>query len=321
MVASTNPCQGLKAVVALGGGGARGMAHLGALEAIIDAGFAIERMVGCSIGGLTAAIYSTGEDLPTLQTRVVTYLTSSDFASKQESLFGADPKQVRSDSSGLLAWYDRIRSYLWTRHLLSRVVRQSSLLGCGVLQQVVDTLVPDIDIADALIPLSIVAVDLLSGHPVVLERGSLRKAVLASAAIPGIFPPVEWDNYLLSDLGVVDSLPSAIAETYTHDVLIGVDVGPTLETTNGCKSALHVLLRMDEIAEQLYRRHSKRNVDLLIRPDVGNYPWFDFSEPGLLINRGFEAGRDSINRWLHMPTSWQTPLQEPSKLCDQAFGI
>lgn len=84
-------------------------------------------------------------------------------------------------------------------------------------------------------------VDLKSGHQIVLEQGSLRKAILASTAIPGIFAPVEWDNMLLCDFGVLESLPTEVARSFTAPV-IAVDVGPSIAPITSCDSALHVLL-------------------------------------------------------------------------------
>lgn len=284
-----SPC-----VVALGGGGARGLAHFGAMRAVLEAGYHVDRIVGTSIGSLAGGMISSSGDLDESIRQVVSYVNSPLFESKQESLCGANPKTDTIEPSGMLAWYDRIKSYLWARRLLSRVFRRRSLLSGRVLEEVIKELVPDIDISDTQIPLSIVAVDLKSGHQIVLEKGPLRKAILASAAIPGIFPPVEWDDMLLCDFGVLDSLPTQVAKSYADQLVIGVDVGPSTEHILDCESALHVLLRIDEIGERMYRRYSHRLADILIRPDVGRFQWFDFSQPDQLIASGLEAGRTAI---------------------------
>lgn len=285
-----------RASIALGGGGARGVAHFGALQAITEAGFQVTRVCGTSIGSLAGAMYALHSDLPAATQQVVQYLHSDEFRTKQGSLYGAHPTNGPSQASGLLGWYDRMKSYLWAHHLLTRVFTRRGLLSGRFLEDVVETLLPDIDISETAIPLSIIAVDLKRGHQVVLEKGSLRRAVVASASIPGIFPPVPWENKLLCDFGVLDSLPTAIATSYESDLTIGVDVGPSPAPVEDCESALHVLLRMDEISERLYRSHSHRMADLLIRPDVGKFQWFDFSEPERLIAAGLEAGRAALQR-------------------------
>ncbi|MCA9191614.1 MAG: patatin-like phospholipase family protein [Planctomycetales bacterium] len=285
------------AIIALGGGGARGLAHLGALQAIEEAGIVIDRIVGVSIGSLVGAMSATGQTSHSATQHVLAYVTSRRFRTKQNALFGAHPKNSLT-TGGMIAWYDRIRAYLWARQLLNRVFRRRSLLCGQVLEEVISHLIPDVDIAELPIPLSIVTIDLLTGHQVVLERGSIRKAIAASAAIPGIFPPVEWNGMLLCDVGVLDSLPVRMARSYATDQLvIGIDVGPTLEPISKCDSAIHVLLRMDEIAERLYRRVQIEEVDLLIKPEVGHIQWFDFCQPSRTVDLGRHAARLAINRF------------------------
>lgn len=296
MIAKVQPPSGRRAVLALGGGGARGLAHFGAAQAVYESGIEVERMVGVSIGSLAGAMLALDDSPTRVQQQLLEYLESDDFESNQESLFGTQPAADKA-SAGLLAWYDQIKSYLWARHMLGRVFRRRSLLSGGVLEQVIARLIPDSDIADLPVPLSIVAVDLKSGHPIVLERGPLRKAIAASAAIPGIFPPVSWEGMLLCDLGVLDSLPTEVARGYASDLVIGIDVGPRLARSERCESALHVLLRMDEIGERMLRRYSQQRADILIQPDVGHCPWFDFGNARRLIVAGFEAGRTAIANW------------------------
>ena len=307
MIANIQPPSGHRAVLALGGGGARGLAHFGAAQAVYESGIEIERMIGVSIGSLAGAMLALDDSPKRVQQQLLNYLESDDFDAKQESLTGTQPSAGKT-SGGLLSWYDQIKSYLWSRHMLGRVFRRRSLLSGGVLEQVIARLIPDIDIADLPAPLSIVAVDLRSGHPVVLERGPLRKAVAASASIPGIFPPVEWGSMLLCDLGVLDSLPTEVARGYASDLVIGVDVGPRLARSERCESALHVLLRMDEIGERLLRRYSQQRADILIQPNVGHCPWFDFGHARRLILAGFEAGRSAIASWQREQPEHESPI-------------
>jgi NTE family protein len=159
------------------------------------------------------------------------------------------------------------------------------------MQDVVMHLLPDADIADAKVPLSIVTVDLHSGHQVILERGSVREAVRASSAIPGIFPPVAWDDMLLADLGTFCSLPTVIAQSYGTGPVVGVDVSSRLKHVTHCNTAMDVLMRMDEIGESLFRKHVQAAADFIIRPAVYHTEWFDFSNPELLISLGRKAAR------------------------------
>ena len=278
------------ATVALGGGGARGLAHLGVMEAIGEAEVQTERIVGVSIGSLVGAMCAAEPDMTRVLASANELLYSPIFQSKHRQLFG-DAMSENDETGGLFSWYGRIKNLMSAHRRLRRAVTGSSLMPDTLLREAIDELIPDADIADLNVKLSIVAVDLLSGHPVVLESGPLRKAILASAAVPGIFPPVPWEDKLLCDIGIVDSLPIGIANTYGNDLTIAVDVGQEHSIIHECNTALDVMLRMDDIGERLLRKRVRDSADVLIRPNVGNVAWCDFGDPQRLIEAGRVAGR------------------------------
>ena len=288
------PSPGRRAVVALGGGGARGLAHLGVMQSIGESGVQAERIVGVSMGSLVGALCASDPDILRVQAKAVELLCSPIFHRKQELLFGAAPPADEESSGGIFSWYGRIRRYLQAHRKLSRVVTSSSLLSSDPLRESIEYLLPDVDLQDLPTPLSIVAVDLLTGRRVVLEKGPLRQAVLASSAIPGIFPPVPWGDMLLSDIGVIESVPALVAKSYATDLVIAVDVGQDHTKIKGCNTAIEVMMRVDDICEQLLRRMVLESADVIIRPDVGNVAWFDFSEPEKLISEGRAAGHRSL---------------------------
>lgn len=296
--------------LALGGGGARGVAHLGVIEGLLEADFRIERIVGTSIGSLAGALYAFEPDILRVQERAIDYLLSPKFADHQRTLFGAPPASGEERTGGVFSWYRRINEFLRAHSLLTRVVRKPSLLPGILLEDVVEHLLPDADIADAAVPISIVAVDLHSGRRVVLENGPLRLAVRASSSLPGIFPPVEWDDMLLCDIGVFCSLPLHVARSYQPRYLIGVDVSSPLKPLTQCVTALDVMMRMDEIGESLFRGHLGVEADLLISPDVESVEWFDFSACREVVEAGREAARRAIPaRKPEVPGGWLKALR------------
>lgn len=287
----------LSAVVALGGGGARGLAHLGVLRSLQRRQWSIQRIVGTSMGSLVGAVFATSTSAGEAIRKSIGYLQSEDFQRKRLDLGTAKrTKPPNNGAESLLGWYDQIKNYLWARRLLSRVFRRPSLLNGHILQSVVENLLPDIDLQECQPALSIVTVDLKSGRKIVLESGSLRRAVQASAAIPGIFPPVPFGDMLLCDMGVLQSLPTEVAHSYVAgaDWVVGSDVGPVLGSMRDCPSALHVLLRMDEIAESLLRRAAQSRAQILIQPSVGQFDWFEFTKPNHIIDAGFVAAEEGL---------------------------
>ena len=285
------------AVVALGGGGARGLAHVGVMQAIAESGIQVDRIVGVSMGSLVGAMCASDRDIHRVKAKGLELLHSPVFKQKQEVLFGAAPASDDENTGGLFSWYSRMRKYVQAHRKLTRGVTSPSLISDFALSDSINYLVPDVGIEDLPIPLSIVAVDLLSGQRVVLEKGSLQQAVCASSAIPGIFPPVEWENMLLADIGVIESVPTVVASMYANDLVIGVDVGQDPTKVDKCETALQVMMRIDDIAEQLMRRHLIDVADVIVRPSVGGTPWYDFTKPEELLNEGRRAGHQALRRF------------------------
>lgn len=277
-----------KITLALGGGGARGLAHLGVVRALKQAGFEITRIVGVSMGSLVGGLVATGLDYDKVQARALHYLLSERFQIHQQTLFGIRGNTAGEEDS-YFSWYVRIQQFLRANSLFRRILTQPSMLPGVLLEDVVENLLPDVSIESLPIPLSVVAVDLVSGHQVVIETGSLRSAVRGSASLPGIFPPVASGNMLLCDTGTFCSLPARIAQSYGEAPVVAVEVAT--ETVPGIqpKTALEVLIRVDEIGENYWRKQVRPHADVVIRPNVAHVPWYDFSATPRLIELGFMA--------------------------------
>lgn len=293
-----------RAVVTLGGGGARGLAHLGAMEAIGESGVQTERIVGVSIGGLIGGLVAMDKDIHRVQAKAMQLLYSPVFSKQCNELLGSASgvetghREDDANNAWFSSWYHRARKLLHTGQRIGRLMRGPALMSSEVLQEAIEQLVPDVDLSETSTPLTIIAADLVTGHRVMLEKGSLRKAILASTAIPGFFPPVPWGDALLCDIGVLDSLPLQLASVYASDLTIGVDVGSGRQLVERCDSAIEVMMRVEEIGEQLCRRNSIRYADILIKPNVGDRPWYDFRHPGRLVDEGRRAGREVMAAWL-----------------------
>jgi NTE family protein len=289
--------------LALGGGGARGVAHLGAIQEMLAAGLSVERIVGVSIGSLAGAMYAFDPDITRVIERAHDFLYSAEFRRHQQHLTGAHPVPRTGVKTSVMNGYRRLAGIVRANRMFYRAVRQSSLLPGALLEAVVDHLVPDADIADARVPISVVAVDLDQGRPVVFERGPARLAVKASAAVPGIFPPVAFEGKLLCDIGGFCALPLGVARSYEPQLLIAVDVGSNLKPLSREPTALDVMMRMNDIGSAMFRQQLRSEADLTIVPDVDGVPWFDFTTADELIEAGRVAARESLEK-LAAPESW-----------------
>jgi NTE family protein len=190
--------------IVLGGGGARGLAHIGVLKVLTRHGIPIDYLSGCSIGGFIAAAFAVG--LTTLE---------------------LDAEAVRMT---------RIR------HLMRLVdlsgPRRGLIEGNRVRAYLCDLLGKDTCIEDLSIPLALPAVDLRTGQLIVLQEGSLVDAVHATIAVPGLFTPVSLGRYQLVDGGLLNNVPVDLARKMGADITIAVDVGPDSIQTAAEKSEL-----------------------------------------------------------------------------------
>ncbi|MBI1313566.1 hypothetical protein GC176_19925 [bacterium] len=297
-VAGTRPVQEPLAVtLALGGGGARGISHLGVIEGVLSAGCRIDRILGISIGSLAAAMFAFDPDIQHVQKKTLDYLSSPSFQRFQHRLLlSRSAKDDRTSDQPPSRW-ERMKQAIRVNYVCQQIVRLPSLLKGELLHHATLHLLPEANIEDAEIPLSVVAVDLLTGDRVVLTDGPVREAVRGSSSIPGIFPPVELAGKRLCDIGVLNSLPiPAIDETHPKTTVIAVDVSSDLVPIEACSTAVDVLIRMHEVGERLFREQVRREADILIRPEVGHRSWFEFGEPEQMLELGREAARRALAR-------------------------
>jgi NTE family protein len=229
--------------LALGGGGARGLAHVLVLEVLDELGIKPKIIAGTSIGALVGAAYALG--MPALRIRAMFEETLGNRFDLVRQLIAA-----RSDP---------------VQKLLRLVPLRTSLLGPEAL---LELLAPEFDkrtFADLVIPLKVVATDLIAREPVVIAEGPLRRAVAASIAIPLLFSPVSDGTRVMVDGGLVNPLPFDLL-TGAADINIAIDVsGAAKEAQYGKHpTALDVLVHSLQIMEKSVTRQ-KLN---WLKPDI-----------------------------------------------------
>jgi NTE family protein len=147
--------------------------------------------------------------------------------------------------------------------------------------------------ADLSLPLAVVAVDLISGERVVINEGSVSRAVRASCAIPGIFSPVEMGKKLLVDGGVLQRVPASVVREMGADLVIAVDVGVDVGDYK-IDHIFDVLSRSLDIMSREINRSLSRDADLVVIPKVSDMGPFDFQCVEEAIIRGEKAAREAL---------------------------
>ena len=163
----------------------------------------------------------------------------------------------------------------------------------------IGTLIDDIPIEETRIPFLMNAADLTTGDEYILEKGSLRKAVCATSALPGILPPIAYGEHLLIDGGWVNPIPVELAYRRGADFVIAVNTAESILKVKGLNNGLDLVLRADAIVRSQLTKVIAQKADVVICPDVGQVHWADFSRPEDYFRKGVEAAKDKIKEIQH----------------------
>ena len=243
--------------LALGGGFARGFAHLGVLKVLEQNHIPITHIAGTSVGSVFGAAYASGAPL-----------------------------------ARILATSRTIRFRDIARWSVSRLGLASNHRLADLIERVFDSK----HFEDMKIPLAVVATDLGTGDPVVFQEGSLVDAIRASCAFPGLFEPIQIGTRCLADGGLVAPVPTLAARQLGAQLVVGVSVGLHDTERDGPKNMFQVVARAVRAAQKHQLDTWERHADLVIRPDVHTLAWDDFDRADEAIECGAAAAQLAIPR-------------------------
>lgn len=277
--------------LALSSGGARGLAHIGAIEELLSHGYRITSIAGCSMGALIGGVYAAGK--------------LSEFREWMKTI---DKKRM----------LELIDFSLSINHLVK---------GDRIIEAIME-FVPDVAIEDLPIPYCAVATDLTSGREVVFSKGSLFEAIRASISLPSFYKPVERDGMVLIDGGVLNPIPLNRVKRQKGDILVGVDVNghdyksqweemrrltEKQKQDTSLKTKILDMLIPDDIefnyytvltrASSLMIRQNSILMTKLMKPDIfvdiqmNRYGIFDFDKSEKLVAIGRQKASLAVNRY------------------------
>jgi NTE family protein len=274
--------------LALGGGGARGLAHIGALKVLEKEKITPDVIVGTSIGAIMGGAFASGMKIEEIEERAELFLASDLYQSSELKAMG----DAESGAEQRLS--KRIQSYFMTKIRLTQALYRPSILQIDEMQEFVNFFIPDIQIEETIIPFRAVTTDLKSAECVVLKKGSLRRSILASSAVPGALPPVEINGRQLSDGGIVCTVPvQHLFEEGVQEV-IAVVVDRDIALCSELQTAVDIYVRAGEIQGFHLEKYNLENADIVIRPQIGNIHWTDFSRAKELISLGEAAAVNNL---------------------------
>ena len=277
-----------KVGLVLSGGGAKGMAHIGALKVIEEAGVQIDYIGGTSMGAIVGGLYASGYSAAALDS----IFRSVDFNSIIQDDF---PRGNKS-------FYEKEDSERYALTLPFNQFKLSFPKGISGGQNIYNKLVrllyhvKDVDNFNRLpIPFFCMATDVEKGSVVLLDSGYLPEAILASGSFPSLFEPAEVDDQVLIDGGVLNNYPVEEVRALGGELIIGVDVQHGLRDREELKSATDILLQINNYRTVGAMEEKASLTDIYIKPDMEDYSVIDFDRIDNIISAGENAASEQMD--------------------------
>ncbi|MBQ3834999.1 MAG: patatin-like phospholipase family protein [Elusimicrobia bacterium] len=271
----------MKKALALGGGGARALAHIGVLKVLEQNNIIFDYIAGTSMGSIIGALYATGQNADTIEKTLKNYFFNIMF-----SKLNMQKMQDESQTASARSLIRKAREFV----KYGSQEGGSSFLSHSMLEEMINTIIPDMDISETKIPFACVATDITNGKEKVFTKGPLRRIVLASASIPGVFPPVNIDNVWYTDGAHVNVTPVSVAKSFGADFILASDVKSKLKTMETLPTnSKDIMNRCNFIANYLFYEILIKDADVVVEPNVKQISWSEFNKFNLMVNEGKKA--------------------------------
>ncbi len=247
--------------LALGAGGSRGVAHIGFLKALEEAGIKPDYICGCSMGSVVGAAYASGMSTEAM-------------------------------------W--KIVSKLRLLDLIAPSGQRGGLFGTRKMRQLLIKHIGVVSFSDLKIPFHCVAVDMCTQSLVEFSEGNLIDAVVASSSIPAVFHPLDKDGMRLIDGGILERVPAAQVKKMGADVVVAVDVLGQRDCSEDCPRVLGVLLETIDLMDNYRtRRRREENADIIdfwLEPELGNMSQYELKQIRFAYEKGYELGIKHVKK-------------------------
>lgn len=242
--------------IAFGGGGARGFAHLGVIKALYENDIHFDHIAGVSAGSIAAAAYAVGMPFAEMQEAALK-LNKKDFLTSKIFFIPSDPKAIETTLNKLLGNRDNFDK-------------------CKT-------------------PLSILAVDIVSGCEHVFTDGPISRAASASSAIPGVFSPVSLNDMLLADGGLMNNVPASVLRDAGCDVVVSVHVGDFSSPVAKSPSLIDVIPAAIKILVRATSQIGVEKSDIIIVPELGKQKFGSLENVEAIIESGYAAAMSRMD--------------------------
>ncbi|MFZ5943790.1 MAG: patatin-like phospholipase family protein [Bacillota bacterium] len=241
--------------LALGAGGAKGLAHIGVLQVLEREGIPLDIITGSSMGAAIGSFYAAGADLEVMA---------------------------------------KLAGQLDNSYLIDLAIPKLGLIKGRKAHALIRLMTHNKNFSQMKVPLGIVATDLQSGQRVVFQEGNVADAVRASIAVPGVVEPFCLEGKMLVDGAVTDRVPAKLAKEMGADIVIAVDLQYFTKENPKINNIYDVIIHSIELLEKRVSNYYADYASIVIKPKVCDYSWTDFADAPQLIKIGQQACEEVI---------------------------
>lgn len=268
-----------KVGLALGGGGAKGLAHIGVIKALERAGIEISFIAGTSMGALVGGWYAATKDIEKLERLFLKV--------KEKDVFHVSKIMRRKDGE---------------------------LFKNKSVTEPIEEFIKHRKVEDCMIPFAAVATDAKTGEEAVLKKGNLYEAIKASTALPVIFPAVEIEDRILMDGGFSNPVPADVTRAMGAECVIAVDVSSRwMNLEEASLNPMHIYSVIPEalsIIEYQIARHVLEDANVVLRPPVLSFGWLDFPDAEEIVRYGWNEAHHKMHE-IYKASGFLPPVKKP----------
>ncbi|MEO0165886.1 MAG: patatin-like phospholipase family protein [candidate division WOR-3 bacterium] len=292
----------MKVGIALGGGGAKGLAHIGVMEALEEMGIRLDYVAGTSIGAIVGAIYCLDGD-----TRHLREITKNIIESEEFRKLGLDKFYTKGNNK-----FQTFRKQLFEKYYYGTLFFKKSILKIETTEWLFKKLFGNKTFEDLKIPFVCNSLDINSGNEIIFNTGPLYKAIWASCAIPGIFPPFIEGDRILIDGGTINNIPLEPLLRMGARITIAVYLGDAPRFGHKPDTGFFITQRALSFMKYHLDYRILKLADCIIKPEVSEYHWADFSQFDALLQKGRE-GVEEKNKELKKITGFWYKIKKGLK--------
>lgn len=296
----------------LSGGGAKGLAHIGVLKVIEEAGIKIDYIGGTSMGAIIGGLYASGYTA----TQLDSIFNNTDYDAVIQDFIPRSSKnfyeKANDERYAFALPFDKFKIGIPTA--LSK-----GLYNYNMITRLTANVRHERDFKKLPIPFLCIATDIETGQEVLLDKGFLAQSILASGAFPSLYSPLVIDGKYLIDGGVINNYPLDEVKKMGADIIIGVDVQDDLKDRESLKDATRILVQISNLQMIQKMQEKKTRTDVYIRPNVEEYSVISFDKGAKIIDAGEEAALSVIEQLNKLSSSYNkqktvVPLTESDSL-------